>query len=305
MAVRDQQDETADREPQDPAARERRQLGHEQEPEQERERHAQPVTPLEPEVDRREDQDREDELDPEVVRVAGERVRPVDARAVHGTVDVDLARPARERLEHDGVEVVAGLRREQLQDPVAGVDRDPAQKPRQRAPVEPPRAAREVDHARHEEREVDQPLDDSLAVLVEGLTRLEVEEADQVDEQEGGQEGEQHRGRPRHRPVATAQPVEGVREQEAEGGQVGKEDRPGDVPLHLGEGGAEDGRQEEERDDWAFPPHFRPASRAARPAPRRAPPARAAAAARRSGGRPAASPPASGRAGRGAPPGSP
>ena len=35
---------------------------------------------------------------------------------------------------------------------------------------------------------MDQPLDDPLPVLVEGLAGLEVEEADQVDEQEGGEE---------------------------------------------------------------------------------------------------------------------
>ena len=49
---------------------------------------------------------------------------------------------------------------------------------------------------------MDQPLDDPLAVLVERLAGLEVEEADQVDEQEGGQEREQHRRRARHRPRA-------------------------------------------------------------------------------------------------------
>ena len=42
------------------------------------ERCPQAVTGLEPQVERREDEERDDELDPEVVRIAGERVRPED-----------------------------------------------------------------------------------------------------------------------------------------------------------------------------------------------------------------------------------
>ena len=41
-----------------------------------------PVPALEPQVERRQHEQRHDELDPEVVRVAGERVRPEDARAL-------------------------------------------------------------------------------------------------------------------------------------------------------------------------------------------------------------------------------
>ena len=51
---------------------------------------AQPVAGFEPQVDRRQDEQRDDQHDPEVVRVAGEGVRPEDARALDRAVDVDL-----------------------------------------------------------------------------------------------------------------------------------------------------------------------------------------------------------------------
>jgi hypothetical protein len=87
------------------------------------------VPPLEPEIDRREDQDRHHEHDPEVVRIAGERVRPVDARAADGAVDVDRRRAAGERREHRLVEVVARLRGEELEDPVDAVRDDARREP--------------------------------------------------------------------------------------------------------------------------------------------------------------------------------
>ena len=62
---------------------------------------------LEPEIDRRQDQQRQQRHDREVVRVSGERIRPVDVRPVDRAVEVDLARPAGERLDEQRVEVVA------------------------------------------------------------------------------------------------------------------------------------------------------------------------------------------------------
>ena len=81
MPVRDGEHEQAGGEAEQAGAGQRRQLDEEQEGEQDGERQPQPVPALEAEIDRRQDEQRDHELDPEVVRVAGERVRPVDALA--------------------------------------------------------------------------------------------------------------------------------------------------------------------------------------------------------------------------------
>ena len=88
------------------------------------------VAGLEPQVERRQDEQRDDQHDPEVVRIARERVRPVDVRAVDRAVDVDLARAAGERREDDRVEVRPSPRIEQLQDAVERVHDDPARRTR-------------------------------------------------------------------------------------------------------------------------------------------------------------------------------
>ena len=98
-AVRQREHEQPDAEPEQAAARERRELDDEQEREHAAERPLQPVPALEPQVHRRQGEQRDLEHDPEVVRVAGERVRPVDALPVHRAVDVDRARAAGERRE--------------------------------------------------------------------------------------------------------------------------------------------------------------------------------------------------------------
>ena len=77
----------------------------------------------EPQVDRQQDEQRDDQHDPEVVRVAGERIRPVDALALDRAVDVDRARPAGQRREHGVVEVPPALRGDELQHAVGGVER--------------------------------------------------------------------------------------------------------------------------------------------------------------------------------------
>ena len=178
VPVRDEQHERADDQAQGARAGKRREL-HEQ---TKGDQHGEPapprVRPLEPQVERRQDQERHQERDPEVVRVAGQRVRPVDVRAVDRAVDVDLARAVRQRLQEERVEVVPRLCHQQLQDPVARVADDPAEEPAECPPVEAHRVAGQVDHSDDQEREVEQPLRDPLAELVEGLCRLEVEEAD-------------------------------------------------------------------------------------------------------------------------------
>ena len=65
----------------------------------------QPVAALEPKVDREQDEQRDTSSIAEVVGVAGERVRPVDVRALDRAVDVDLAGAAGQRREDGGVEI--------------------------------------------------------------------------------------------------------------------------------------------------------------------------------------------------------
>ncbi len=105
--------------------------------EQEGERHAEPVTALEPEVDREEEQDPGRDLDAEVVRVARQRVDAVDERALDRAEDVDLAVAAGDRLQPRLVEVRAGrLGDGELQQPVGAVRREPADERGEREPVE-------------------------------------------------------------------------------------------------------------------------------------------------------------------------
>ena len=234
--IRDAEDERADAEPEQAAARERRQLDEEEEGEDERERQAQPVPRLEPQVKRREDEQRDDEHDPEVVRVAGERVRAVDVGAGNRAVDVDRARAAGDGREQPLVEIAPGARDEQLDDPVRRVRDEPGDKPPERAPVVALAPPREERDRRREEHEVDDELDHPLRELVERVGRVEVEEADEVDEQERRQKREHDGGRAR--PASRHARSEG--EQEADREHVGDADRPGDVPVELLERHAED-----------------------------------------------------------------
>ena len=127
-AVRDREDQQADAETEQAAARERRQLDDEEEPEHDRQLGAQPVAAAHAEVQGEQDEQRDDQHDPEVVGVAGQRVRPVHALAADRPVDVDRARAAGERLEHDVVEVPTALCGDELQDAVDRVEHDPAVK---------------------------------------------------------------------------------------------------------------------------------------------------------------------------------
>src|SRR5439155_26161810 len=91
-----------------------------------------------------------------------------------------------------------------------------------------------------------------LHELRQRLVRLEVEEADQVDEQEHGEECEQHGGRARH---ARGERRERERGEERDRQQVRERDRAADVPVHLLERDAEERREEEPlRELHAFPP---------------------------------------------------
>src|SRR5262249_59242953 len=108
--------------------------------------------------------------------------------AARGAVDVDLARVAGERLDQDGVEVVPRLRGEELEDAVGGIRRDAKAEPGQHPPVDALARVREVVDRCDEEREVKDELADPLPELRQRLRRLEVVEADQINEQEGREE---------------------------------------------------------------------------------------------------------------------
>ena len=176
---------------------------------------------LEPEVQRRQREQRHDEHHAEMVRVARERVRPVDARAVHRSVDVDRARAAGQRRKHRRVEVVAGARAEQLQHAVHAVREEAGAEPAERAPVIPLAAPHEVRDRRDQEEEVQDVLHHPLRELVERLLRLEVEVAEQIHEQERREEAEHDRRRARHRAPARQR----EREQEEHREHVGDAER--------------------------------------------------------------------------------
>ena len=204
---------------------------------------------------RRQHEQRDHELDPEVVRVAGERVRPEDALALDRAVDVDLARAAGDRREQRLVEVdPEHLGRAELDDPVGGIRDEAAQEHRERRPVEALRLRRdEVRDPGDEEEEVEQELDHPLGPLGERLLGLEVEEPDQVDEQEGGEEERRDRRAPRQPPVSGSDPRPGQGDEEDDGQDVGEAQRARDLPLELGERDREDGREEERVDDRPGP----------------------------------------------------
>ena len=106
--VRDEQHREARHEPEQPAAREGRELHHEEKREQQHQTVAPSIAAVEPQVHGEQNEQRDRQLDRQVVRVAGERVRPVDALTLDGAVDVDLARAAGERRQDGRIEVAAG-----------------------------------------------------------------------------------------------------------------------------------------------------------------------------------------------------
>src|SRR5581483_9898727 len=235
--------ERSDAEPEEPATGQRRSLDDEQEADRRREPLAHAMAALQPQVQRRQDEQRHDQHDPEVVRVARHRVRAEDARAVDRAVDVDLARTAGDRREERRVQVAAAPRDEELCDPVERVHRDPPAEPAERPPEVALPAAREPHDRGREEREVDRPLRQALPPLSQRVGVREVEVSDQVHEQERREEAQHDRRRPRHE---EARRRERERPEEAERKHVGEGDRAGEVPVDLLERDAEHRREEEE-----------------------------------------------------------
>ncbi len=121
---------------------------------------------LQPQVDRQQDEDGHRQLDPEVVRVAGERVHAVDVLPSDRAVDVDLAVAAGDRLHEQRVEVAAGhLGVGELEDAVERVRREPAAEGAEREPVEPLATPGDERDAGDEEPEVQDELDHPLGPL--------------------------------------------------------------------------------------------------------------------------------------------
>src|SRR6266540_305403 len=176
-----------------------------------------------------------------MVRVAGQRVRPVDGRAADRAVHVDRAGTAGQRREHTVVEVHAGARREQLQHSVDPVRDEPERQRCDGTPVEGQRASREVCDPSRQEEEVQHELHHPLAPLVERLLRLDVEEADEVDHEQRREDREHRHGRARE---ARRAPLERERDEEQDRQHVGDADRAGHVPVHLLPRDAEQRREE-------------------------------------------------------------
>ena len=92
-------------------------------------------------------------------------------------------------------------------------------------------------------------LDHPLRPLCERLGRLEVEPADQVDEEERQEEGERHGSCARELPVEALDPVYREPDHEQERDDVREGHRSRDLPLELRERDGEDRREEEPLDD--------------------------------------------------------
>ena len=249
-AVGDQQDEEAAAEPEHPAPRERRDLHDEEEAEHHGETRPPRVPRLEPQVDRQHQHEDRGELDPEVVRVAGQRVDAEDVLPLDRAVDVDLARAARQRLQPARVEVPPRpLGDQELRDAVGGVRRHPGDERAEGEPVEPNAAARDERDAGDEEEEVEQELHHPLRPLRERLRRLQVEPADQVDEQEGDEEAEGDQRRALDPRVEPLRAVHEEGEEEERGDHVGERERSRHLPLELRVRHREDGHEEEALDE--------------------------------------------------------
>ncbi len=178
---------------------------------------------LESEVDREQHQQRNDELDPEVIGVARERVRPIDVRSPDRAVDVDLARAPGQRGEDGGVEVPSGrLCDAELQHAVESVEGKASAERRQRPPVEPLATAGDECHGSEEEQEVEQELDHALPPLRQGRGRLEIEEPEQVDSEKREEERERDRRTAREPAVEPLDPAQSEGEQEEHGQHVGE-----------------------------------------------------------------------------------
>src|SRR5438552_1238190 len=158
---------------------------------------------------------------------------------------------AGDRLDQRRIEVATGLRRRELDDPVGGVRGDAEAEPGEHSPVDALAGAEQIVDRGDEEGEVEHELAHPLAELRQSLGRLQVVEADQVDEQEGGEERDHDPRCPWQRPVAAAEAAQEVSADEEDRDHLGEGDLPGDVPEELLEAHREDGREEQKVGDAA------------------------------------------------------
>ena len=245
-AVRQHEHERAAREAEERAPRERRELHDEEERQTDREGRLQPVPGFETEVERRQDEERDDELDPEMVRVAGERVRAEDLlRPADRAEDVDPGLARRDRLDEQLVEVHAALGEDELDDAVDGVQADPSEERCEGVPVEANVPAREKRDPGDEEAEVQDELHHALRPLRERLSRVEAVEAGEVDERERDEERQRDDRRTRKASVALLDAVPDEEHEEHRGQDVRERERPRELPLQLVERHGEHRQQEQ------------------------------------------------------------
>ena len=171
------------------------------------------------------DEDRHAQHHAEVVRVARERVDPVDGLlasdlAEHADAAL-LALPGGQRADHERVEVDAGADLEhQLHDPVDAVHDHPGDERPHAADEERLAAADDVRAGAYEEGEVHRPGDDALHPERERIVVAQVEVPGQVDGSERQHEPEERDRRGRERGVAAGQPVGEERDDERRRDQV-------------------------------------------------------------------------------------
>src|SRR6266550_814085 len=156
-------------------------------------------------------------------------------------VDVDAGRTARERVEEEAVETVAGELGAELEDPVDGIRDEADREPAERPPEEALAPLCEVADRRDEEGEVDDELHHPFRELGQPLLRVDVPEPGEIDEREGREESEHDRTRSRQRPALGRD----VGDEEQNRRDVVEADLARDVPVHLLEGGHEEGGEEE------------------------------------------------------------
>src|SRR5262249_8722168 len=171
----------------------------------------------------------------------GEPLRGAAARPE----DVDPGLTGGDGLEEDRVEVRAGLREHELDDAVRRVERDPATEGCERVPVEARAAAAEQSDAGDEEAEMEDELHHPLGPLRERFARVEVVEADEVEQREREEEGERDR---RRSAEARVTPLDAIpREDDEIDGreEIRQRQRARDVPLQLVERDGDDREQEE------------------------------------------------------------
>src|SRR5579862_3306935 len=184
-----------------------------------------------------------------MVRIDRERVDAIDVRPLDVPEDVDAARAARQRAQHEIVEVLARADCcAELEDSIDRVRDEAERVPRDRAPEERLAAPHEIGDRGDHERPVDGELGHPFPELCQALLRRNIPVAGEIDEGERREEREHDGARAREAllPLPLAREE---REEEQDRRDVVDADLPRDVPVHLLEGRDEERREEEGRRD--------------------------------------------------------